>query len=240
MKAEALLREGKLDEAVDQVSAYLRDNPADTQARTFLFELLCFRGEYDRARKHLILLAQGNKDASVAALVYHGAMAGEETRKQMFDSGGFPAPLAEGSDRLSGSINGKPFATLSDPDPRIGARLEVFAAGDYLWIPFEHVASLTIGPPKRLRDLLWATAQLKTGPGFHDREFGEVLIPALAPQSSMHPEAEVRLGRVTEWCADETGQEAPYGAKTLLVDGVEVPLLEIRTLEVAQARTAAQ
>ncbi len=53
-------------------------------------------------------------------------------------------PGAPASQReLSGTLNGTPFTSLADGDPRIGARLEVFAAGQYTWLPFEHIASLS-------------------------------------------------------------------------------------------------
>ena len=42
---------------------------------------------------------------------------------------------------VSGTLNGTPFHTLADADPRIGARLEIFAAGQYTWIPLEQIAS---------------------------------------------------------------------------------------------------
>lgn len=238
MKAEALLREGKLDEAVDAVAGHLRENPGDARARTFLFELLCFRGDYDRARKHLTLLAQGNKETGAGAILYHGAMAAEEMRRDMFVNASHPGPLEASA--VTGTLNGKPFLTISDADARIGPRLEVFAAGDYMWIPFEHIASVEINPPQRLRDLLWTPAMVRTGPGFDARDLGEVLLPALCPLSYEHPDDAVRLGRMTDYCADEKGVEAPYGAKMLLVDGEEVPLLEVRKIEIAQARTAAQ
>jgi len=41
----------------------------------------------------------------------------------------------------------------------------------------------------------------------------------------------VWLGRVTDWAADDHGTEYPSGQKILLVDGEEVPLLEIRSIE---------
>ena len=85
-----------------------------------------------------------------------------------------------------------------------------------------------IEPPKRLRDLLWIPAKLKTGPSFRSRELGEILVPAVSPLSSQHPDDEVRLGRVTEWCEDEAGEVAPFGQKDTVVDGEEVPVLEIR------------
>ena len=117
--------------------------------------------------------------------------------------------------------------------------MEVFAGGNYLWIPFEHLASLSTEPPKRLRDLLWTPANLRTGPDFERTDLGEVLVPVLAPDSASHPDDMVRLGKVSEWCADESGEELPFGQKMLLVDGEEVPILEVRELEIVQQPAAA-
>jgi type VI secretion system protein ImpE len=239
MKGEALLREGKLDEAVQELGDYLRDSPQDQKSRTFLFELLCFQGDFDRARKHLALLSSGGRDSAVAALLYEGAIRAEELRQEMFDSGDYPGPLAEDAAKVRGSLNGKPFSSIQDADPRIGARLEVFAAGDYLWLPFKHLASLQMQKPARLRDLLWATVKVRTGPGLEERELGEVLTPVLCPQTGRHPDGQVRLGRVTEWCRDEQGRESPYGQKMLLIDGEEIPLLELRSLEIEHQAAAA-
>jgi type VI secretion system protein ImpE len=92
-------------------------------------------------------------------------------------------------------------------------------------------------PPKRLRDLLWAPAIVRPGASFREYDLGEVLIPVLAPLSSQHEDREVRLGRVTEWEELSDGEQAPVGQKLLLVDGEEVPLLEIRELEITTTPT---
>ena len=60
MTARELYQAGKLDEAVQALIAELRDNPGDTKRRTFLFELLCFAGNFDRAEKQLDILSQGS------------------------------------------------------------------------------------------------------------------------------------------------------------------------------------
>src|ERR1017187_9565088 len=70
MTAGQLFQAGKLDQAVQALGVELRDNPGDVQRRTFLFELLCFAGAYDRAEKQLDVLAQGGKDAQLGALLY--------------------------------------------------------------------------------------------------------------------------------------------------------------------------
>jgi type VI secretion system protein ImpE len=235
MLAERLLREGKLDEAVQALSGELRDNPGNIRSRTFLFELLCFRGDYDRASTHLKMLGSQSKDAGVGALLYEGALHAERLREGMFRSGDLPASLPEGASTLSGNLNGRPFTSVSDADPRIGARLEIFAGGDYLWIPLHQVASIEMKAPARLRDLLWPSAVLQMGPAYQQRDLGEVLLPVLCPLSFQDPDDQVRLGRVTEWYRDEKGLEFPLGQKMLLVDGEEFPFLELRKLEINQA-----
>lgn len=232
MQARELFRAGKLDEAIESLSVELRSAPTDAQRRTFLFELLSFAGEYDRAEKHLEVLAAGSPEASMGALLYRSALHAERVRQRMFQEGDYPrgpAPRAP-----SGRLNGVAFQSLEDGDPRIGARLEVFAAGQYTWIPLEHIASVRMSPPKGLRDLLWAPAMVRAGPGFQGLELGQVLLPVMAPLSWQHPDDAVRLGRVTEWQELEEGRQAPIGQKFFLVDGEESPMLEIRELEIDQ------
>src|ERR1700684_700460 len=157
----------------------------DAAQRTFLFELLCFSGDYGRAEKQLSVLAQGNADRELGAVLYYAALHAEKTRRGVFEKQEFSKdPVAASS---GGTLNGKPFQSLCDGDPDIGARLEVFAAGAYLWIPFEHIASLEMEPPRRLRDTLWSPAIVRTGPSFKGTELGEVLIPAIYPFSWKHP-----------------------------------------------------
>ncbi len=235
MKPEDLFREGKLDEAIQMLGADLRGDPGNVKTRTSLFELLCFAGDFDRAEKQLDILADQNGDAMMAGLLYRGAINAERTRLDMFDTGKLPAA---GSAKVSGILNEKPFESISDADPRIGAHLELFAGPDYMWIGFDNIARLSLQPPKRLRDLLWAPAKLVTGSSFKGQDLGEVLLPALAAGSVWNNESTVRLGRVTEWFRDESGTEFPLGAKVLLVDGEEIPLLEVRTLEITTVSAA--
>jgi type VI secretion system protein ImpE len=232
MNAHELFQAGRLDEAIESLGAGLRSNPTDAQRRIFLFELLCFAGNYDRAEKQLSVLAERSQQAELGALLYRGALSAERVRQEMFLAGDYPQAGPPPA-RVAGTINGRAFDSLADADPRIGARLELFAAGQYMWLPFEHIASVSMQPPKRLRDLLWAPAVVRTGPGFKGKELGEVLLPALTPLAWQHPSPAVRLGRVTEWRELDGGAQAPVGQKMLLVDDEEFPFLELRELEIA-------
>lgn len=227
MTARQFYEAGKLNQAVEAVGAELREHPSDTQLRTFLFELLCFAGNWDRADKQLDILAGEDKDRRLGALLYRAAIQAERTRQEMFQTA-LP-PKVEPPEAVRGTLNGREFQSLEDADPRIGARLEVLAGGNYMWIPFAHIAKIEMQPPKRLRDLLWAPATVETGAAFGGSPLGEVLLPVLSPASCSHADDSVRLGRVTIWESD-----VPFGQKMLAVDSEEIPLLELRRLEIAQ------
>lgn len=229
MTPKQLFDAGKVREAEQQLTAYLRDHPTDVGQRTFLFELLCFSGDYTRAEKQLSVLSEGGAQAEMGAVLYYSALHAEKTRHEIFEKQQFSQ--VSRADSPGGTLNGRTFRSLRDADPDLGPRLEVFAAGAYLWIPFEHIASLEMEPPRKLRDTLWRPAMVSTGPSFQGAELGEVLIPAIYPFSWKHPDEAVWLGRVTAWAADEAGTEYPSGQKIWLVDGEEVPFLEIRSLE---------
>src|SRR5262249_34167137 len=77
-------------------------------------------------------------------------------------------------------------------------------------------------------------ALVKTGPKFKDKDLGEVLLPVLAPFTARRSDDSVRLGRATEW--DEVdGESVPFGQRCWLIDGEEVPLLEVRKIEFTRA-----
>ena len=80
MTARELYQAGKLDEAVQALNAEIRDNPTDKKRRTFLFELLCFAGNYERAEKQLEILAQETTETMAGALLYRAALHAERTR----------------------------------------------------------------------------------------------------------------------------------------------------------------
>jgi len=231
--AQQLLHDGRLKEAIQALGTEVRDNPADNQRRTFLFELLCFGGDYSRAEKHLNLLSDASPDAAVGALVYRSALSAERKRQAFFEEKQYQNSPPPASMPRSGKLNGEPFSGIEDIDPRVGARLEMFVAGEYVWVPFMHIGSITMQAPRYLRDLLWSTAVVTAGPAMKGQDFGEVLLPVLHPFSWQHERDEVKLGRETDWLPPVAEElfERPYGQKLLVLDGNRaVSFLEIRSL----------
>jgi type VI secretion system protein ImpE len=228
VEAERLYKEGRLGEAISSLQEELRENPQDVPRRTFLFELLLFRGDFQRARKQLDVL-ENIDPASYLGTAYHKQLlTAEEKRQDMFLKGNLPE--REGDETsVSGTVNGTPFQSLVDSDTRVGPRLEMFAGGQYVWVPFADLSVIRISPPKLLRDLYWASAEIESRDRIED-EAREVLLPAMSALSWQHPDEMVQLGRVTEWGETETGEEIPSGQKILLFDDGDLPLLEVREL----------
>ena len=103
--AKELFTAGKVREAEKLLTAHLREKPADKAARTFLFELLCFAGDYTRAERQLAVLAGAGTDAETGAIVYYAALHAEKTRHELFEKQDFPA---KASASPSGKLNGRP------------------------------------------------------------------------------------------------------------------------------------
>jgi type VI secretion system protein ImpE len=228
-----LYRSGELREAIKALGEELRKSPLDAKRRTFLFELLCFAGEYDRAEKQLDVLAAQSPKAMPGMMLYRSAIHAERTRQEMFAKGETPA--VDDAAPVTGSWNGKPFEDMSDADPRIGANLEVFIAGSYTWIPMHYLRGLEVEAPVNLRDLIWARARVEASPEFRLQDLGEVLLPVISPLSPSHADSALQLGRETAWEEDAKYGAIPFGAKMMVIDGVDVPLLELRSVEWAGA-----
>lgn len=228
MDALSLYRAGQLREAIDALGVELKKQPLDARRRTFLFELLCFTGEYERAGKQLDILSDASPEAASGALLYRSALHAERIRQEMF--GKDELPLSSAHPAAAGKLNDTEFSEIADSDPRIGANLEAFIAGSYNWIPLAYIESVTTQAPTRLRDLIWMPAIVRTTPEFRMQDLGEILLPVLAPLSWRSDDDMVRLGRETIWEEDSKYGPIPRGQKTMLAGDEEKPLLEVREL----------
>ena len=82
--AEENVKAGRLDEALADLQAQVRKNPADARLRVFLFQLLVVRGEWDRALTQLKVAS--DMDASAVAMLktYQEALRCEVLRAEVF------------------------------------------------------------------------------------------------------------------------------------------------------------
>ena len=264
MDARDVLRSGDPVGALALLKQEVRGNPRDAKRRVFLFQMFCVFAEWDRALTQLGVAAELDPAAVPMKQAYHAAIRCEMLRERVFAGGrmptvfGQPEPwmpllieaarvLAAGRTQdasglrdaafaeapaVSGSINGTPFAWVADADQRLGPMLEALVDGKYYWVPFARLRSLAIEAPADLRDQVWMPAQFVWANG------GEAVgfVPTRYPGSgSAGPD--LALARRTEW-REHGDWFLGLGQRMLATDSLDVPLMELRRLEITPAETA--
>jgi type VI secretion system protein ImpE len=132
----------------------------------------------------------------------------------------------EAAPTTPGTVDGTPFEWIMDGDSRLGPVLEAIVNGRYYWIPFHRIRAIQIEKPEDLRDLVWMPAHFVWANG------GESvgLIPTRYPGSETSADAEIRLGRRTEW-VDQGGETfAGLGQRMLFTDSGDYSLMDIRAI----------
>jgi type VI secretion system protein ImpE len=257
--AKELLDAGQLQGAIEATVAEVKANPTDVPRRTFLFELLCFAGEWERAEKQIDVIGQQSVQSAMAVQVYRSNIQAERERERLFEAGVAPHFLTEptpyvdtqmealaalrGGDAtgarslldkaeearpaIAGTWNGQSFLDVRDYNDLVAPVLELIVKDKYVWLPLNQVRSISMEPPKKLRDLLWIPARVEA----RDGTVGEVFVFALYAGSHRHADEQVRLGRRTEW--KDAGSDVYVGAgqRLFLVDDEDRPILEARAIE---------
>jgi type VI secretion system protein ImpE len=261
-----LLDAGQLNGAIEALTQEVRANPSDVPRRTFLFELLCFAGDWDRADKQIDVIAQQSVQSAMAVQVYRANVAAERQRARLFEEGVAPHFLTEPPSYADLLVEG--IRKLSQEDTP-GAR-ELFdqaeearpavtgkwngrafldlrdyddAVGGFLeLIVKDKYAWLAFEQIRRIQmkppEKLRDLLWIPTRVEAADGTVGEVFVPALYAGSSRQGNDLVRLGRMTEWKAVSEDLSLGIGQRLFLVDDEDRPILEARTIEFDGAATA--
>ncbi|PEQ14584.1 virulence protein SciE type [Novosphingobium sp. PC22D] len=256
-QADALLDQGDIDGARAALVDVVRQNPADTRARMFLFQLLALCGERAKARKQLEMLAQLSPEAQMLAVAYGQAIEAEEQRAKVF-AGECPASLLVPSawagdlvDALNHFIAGrtaegeacrdKAFDQAPDTAGSLdGQAFEWIADADSRFGPaFEVIMRGQYG----LVAFDSVASITSEGPG----DLRDVLwypveialrsgqsvagfIPARYPGTDSAQDDSLRLCRSTDWVDRDWGQEGLGQRLWTLSGGEDVGLLSVREL----------
>ncbi|MEP6872832.1 MAG: type VI secretion system accessory protein TagJ [Burkholderiales bacterium] len=256
--AQQALRQGAPAEALKLLQDQVRAAPQDAKLRVFLFQLLCVLGQWDRALNQLTVA--GELDASTLSMVqtYRETIQCERLRADVFAGKrvpmlfGEPQPwlalmiealLREGrgepadarrlrtqaldeAPATSGSADGKAFEWIADADSRLGPVLESIVNGRYYWVPVSRLTRVEIEAPTDLRDCVWMPAHFQFSNG------GEVVgfIPTRYAGSEAGEPAQA-LARRTDWLEAGPGQYTGLGQRMLSTDTDDLPLMDVRVLE---------
>src|SRR5215813_575768 len=257
--AEELLARGELQAAIHELTGQVKNSPADVRGRTFLFELLVFAGEWDRAERQLDVIGQQNVKSEVGVEVYKNNIRAERDRARLFSDGLQPHFLAEPpayTDLHLEAINRIREGNVREARELVDRAEEERPAlmgrlNDTPFLDFRDYNDL-LGPILELivgNKYTWLPLERVTRVNIsapkHLRDLmwaaarvetvegtiGEVFIPALYCGSSKHPDDRIKLGRMTDWNEIGEGLYSGAGLRLFLVDGRDRPILEARRIK---------
>jgi len=90
MTPQELLAAGEIAQAISAQGALLRARPTDRDARWFLFVLLCYAGEHDRAILQLDSLSQQDPAFGMGSVVYRSLVVADAERAAVLSRAGNP------------------------------------------------------------------------------------------------------------------------------------------------------
>jgi type VI secretion system protein ImpE len=257
MTASELFKQGKLQEAVEAQLKEVKENPADHGRRLFLFELLAFAGDLDRAQRQIDAVNYGDLELNAAVMQYRKILDSERARRRLMSESLIPRFFGQPPEHVQWRMEG--INRLREKRPSEAA--ELFAKATAA-CP-ERKGELNGKPFQSLRDcddlfagILEVFAQggyywvpleqldsVTVSPPKTPRDLlwaaarlemkdstGNVHLPLLYPGSHEHADNQVKLGRLTDWKSAEGGPVQGIGARIFLVDEDAIGLLDWRNL----------
>lgn len=259
MSAQDSLRDGRLADALAEVQEAVRNDPARLEHRTFLFQLLCVLGRWDKALDQLNVLRE--LDAAMLPMVgaYQEAIQCEALRAEIFN--GVRSPLIFGEP--------EPWLALLVQSLRATAQGKVSAAGDLRGQALEQAppsagvidgdsfewiadADSRLGPVLEAivnGSYYWVplhrVRQIDIEPPQDLRDVvwmpahfvwtngGDAigLIPTRYSGSETSDNPQIQLSRRTEWTDGGSGAFHGLGQRTLATDTGEYALMDVRRIE---------
>lgn len=258
-EAKQQLDEGNLKGAMESALSLVKANPTDRAARTFLFELSCFSGDWERAERQLEVVGHQDTTAMIGSMIYRQNFKAERDRSNFFSNGlkpefmqtppAYVEDLLQANNRLREGNVAEARQILDDVEENRPA----FAChiNDEEFTDFRDYNDTTMCVLEAfLKDqYIWLPLeQIQKIEFFVPKSLrdlywiqaqielvngtnGEMFVPALYSDSWKSDDDRVRLGRMTDW--RDAGEELFIGEGTKLfwMDGKEKSILDIRTIE---------
>lgn len=257
--AKLKLDEGDLSGAVDAALRLVKTNPTDATARTFLFELSCFAGDWDRAEKQLDVIGHQDANAMVGSLIYRGNFKAERDRMKLFSDGlkpQFMTAIPSYIEDLLSALNRVREGNSAEAreildgveEKRPAFKCSVNGEGfsdfrdynDLTMCVFEaiHKDAYMWIPFEAVQKVEFFAPKtlrdlywIQAKVDLTNGIGGEMFLPALYADSWRSGNDQVRLGRMTDW--RDAGDELfiGEGMKLFWMDGKDKSILDIRTIE---------
>ncbi|MFZ1643642.1 MAG: type VI secretion system accessory protein TagJ [Candidatus Contendobacter sp.] len=268
MQAEQSLREGRVRDALAELQAQVRKEPANAKYRVFLFQLLAVLGQWERALNQLNVLGEMDASSLPMTQTYREAIRCELLRVDVFAGRRSPLVFGDPEPWVALLLEALRLIGEGHPAQAQAARDQAFeaaaaTAGTVDGQPFAWLADADprLGPVleaivngryywipfQRIRTIAFEQpADLRDyiwmPAQFTWANGGETvgLIPARYPESYASADPLVQLGRKTEWLEGEAGIYWGLGQRMLATDQGEYSLLDIRRIELNSGQTPAE
>jgi type VI secretion system protein ImpE len=260
MLAERLVRDGNLQDALQELQEQIRNRPENSDYRAFLFQLLAILGQWERALNQLNVLSNLETSAWPMVQLYREAIRCEVLRAEIFAGrrkplifGEPPRWLALLLESLRLMAEGQHTEALSLRNQAFGLASE--STGTIDEQPFNWIADADtrLGPVLEIivnGRYYWAPFQQIRAisiPQVTDlrdlvwlpaqftwinegQAYG--LIPTRYPSSETAQDPSIQLARKTEWLQLADGIYQGLGQRMLVTDQDEYSLLDIRKITV--------
>jgi type VI secretion system protein ImpE len=261
MSANDLFKAGKLQDAVAAQTQEVKNRPADRNARLFLFELLAFAGDLERATRQLDVLKYDEMELESARLAYRRLLDAEAARRRLFREGLKPEFFVDPPEHVSLRLDA--VNCLRDKRPDEAAKLLERANANSPTVKgqlndkaFEslrdcddllaHVLEVMAHGQYYwvpLEQIEMVTAKAPKYPRDllwlaarleMPQSAGDVFLPALYHGTHEHADEQVKLGRGTDWLAAKDGPTLGAGLRTYLAGDDAVSILEWRELQISR------
>ncbi|MGI8787338.1 MAG: type VI secretion system accessory protein TagJ [Pyrinomonadaceae bacterium] len=258
-EAKTQLDAGNLNGAMETALNVVKKNPNDAKARTFLFELACFAGNWERAEKQLDVIGHQDNVAMIGALIFRQNIKAERDRLKLFSDSQKPEFLMPPPDYVIGLLMAnnrlregnfeearKLLDTVEEERPAFackvnGAEVEDFRDyNDLTSCIFEVIVKdtyiwLPMEHVERIEFIAPKSLRdlfwLQAKVETVNGTNGEMFFPALYANSFKSDNDQVRLGRMTDW--RDVGSEIYIGEgmRMFWFNGQDKPLLELNEIE---------
>ena len=255
---ETLLKEGRLSEALQALTAQVRSQPADAAKRVFLFQLLALLGQWERAENQLIVAGELDGQNSLMVTAYGLALRGERERDAVFSGSRSPTMIGEPSSWQALLLQSLQWLREGRLDQALALRDQAFeqaepVRGSIDGAPFEWIADADprFGPCLELilkGGYAWVpfsrikTLSFEAPTDLRDKIWAPVqitwsnggeavgFVPCRYVGSEQSQDSELVLARRTDWT--DLGEECFVGSgqRMLATDAGEYPLLDVREL----------
>lgn len=263
MDAKLKLDEGELAGAIAAAIETVKKSPTNVSARTFLFELSCFSGEWERAERQLDAIGHQDGNAAMGSLIYRQNFKCERDRINLFEHNTRPEALSafpeyvEDLLRAVDLVRRGEISAARELLDKVEEERPAFAVtvnGD-AFEDFRDYNDLTMCVFEAfVKDTyVWLPFEQVVSIEFLERKSlrdiywpqakvemtngaaGEMFFPSLYVNSWKNSDDQVRLGRSVDWRDLGNDLFVGEGARLFWMDGKDKPALDVQSLVFADA-----